>query len=128
MGERDHAIILNGLISEKIYEKFAEDLGIIINDKSLAVFIKNDENFKDKSGKFSRIEYEKYLLINNLNPKTVESFYKKELIKKISIDVFINGISDTKFHTTKLENDFLKQRSEERRVGKECRSRWSPYH
>ena len=25
-----------------------------------------------------------------------------------------------------LEN--LKDRSEERRVGKECRSRWSPYH
>ena len=25
-----------------------------------------------------------------------------------------------------LENDF--GRSEERRVGKECRSRWSPYH
>src|SRR2546430_15663014 len=24
--------------------------------------------------------------------------------------------------------DFLGQRSEERRVGKECRSRWSPYH
>jgi len=24
--------------------------------------------------------------------------------------------------------DFLPDRSEERRVGKECRSRWSPYH
>src|SRR2546429_7163984 len=24
--------------------------------------------------------------------------------------------------------DFRKSRSEERRVGKECRSRWSPYH
>src|SRR5260370_39749060 len=24
--------------------------------------------------------------------------------------------------------DFKKPRSEERRVGKECRSRWSPYH
>ena len=24
--------------------------------------------------------------------------------------------------------DFVSQRSEERRVGKECRSRWSPYH
>ena len=23
---------------------------------------------------------------------------------------------------------FVKSRSEERRVGKECRSRWSPYH
>ena len=26
------------------------------------------------------------------------------------------------------ENDILIKRSEERRVGKECRSRWSPYH
>ena len=25
-------------------------------------------------------------------------------------------------------NSFLLERSEERRVGKECRSRWSPYH
>ena len=25
-------------------------------------------------------------------------------------------------------SDFLSSRSEERRVGKECRSRWSPYH
>ena len=24
--------------------------------------------------------------------------------------------------------DILQERSEERRVGKECRSRWSPYH
>ena len=24
--------------------------------------------------------------------------------------------------------EFIKVRSEERRVGKECRSRWSPYH
>ena len=24
--------------------------------------------------------------------------------------------------------DYVDQRSEERRVGKECRSRWSPYH
>ena len=27
-----------------------------------------------------------------------------------------------------LENEELKSRSEGRRVGKECRSRWSPYH
>ena len=25
-------------------------------------------------------------------------------------------------------NELLEKRSEERRVGKECRSRWSPYH
>ena len=27
-----------------------------------------------------------------------------------------------------IEKYFNDQRSEERRVGKECRSRWSPYH
>ena len=29
---------------------------------------------------------------------------------------------------TKEFNERTKNRSEERRVGKECRSRWSPYH
>ena len=28
----------------------------------------------------------------------------------------------------KITDMLAKQRSEERRVGKECRSRWSPYH
>ena len=30
--------------------------------------------------------------------------------------------------TNAFAKDFNKNRSEERRVGKECRSRWSPYH
>ena len=29
---------------------------------------------------------------------------------------------------TNVHEEVLKNRSEERRVGKECRSRWSPYH
>ena len=29
---------------------------------------------------------------------------------------------------TNLGYDYIVYRSEERRVGKECRSRWSPYH
>ena len=33
----------------------------------------------------------------------------------------------TPFENGKVDVDALK-RSEERRVGKECRSRWSPYH
>ena len=28
----------------------------------------------------------------------------------------------------RIEKDKKEMRSEERRVGKECRSRWSPYH
>ena len=40
----------------------------------------------------------------------------------------LNENVDTIFFTTSLEYAYLSSRSEERRVGKECRSRWSPYH
>ena len=43
-------------------------------------------------------------------------------IMKIFIKVKDNIITDISFQT------FGCGRSEERRVGKECRSRWSPYH
>ena len=46
---------------------------------------------------------------------TCRGLRKKELLEKMdSID----------YHYDEQTN----QRSEERRVGKECRSRWSPYH
>src|SRR3989441_2742900 len=35
---------------------------------------------------------------------------------------------DSQFAWTAHEPVAMKERSEERRVGKECRSRWSPYH
>ena len=45
---------------------------------------------------------------------------EKEFFKKNDFDLF-----DITFYPESL-NDHT--RSEERRVGKECRSRWSPYH
>ena len=45
--------------------------------------------------------------------------HKKNLNKKIYPDNIIS-VYET--------SDIRKGRSEERRVGKECRSRWSPYH
>ena len=48
-------------------------------------------------------------------------------------DIYMKqGVRDeAAYIKTGLEEDgdvFLSDRSEERRVGKECRSRWSPYH
>ena len=37
-----------------------------------------------------------------------------------------SSLTDTS--TTNASGYFTAERSEERRVGKECRSRWSPYH
>ena len=46
------------------------------------------------------------------------------------LTVALGGVLGTVF-SKKLSTRFtteLNKRSEERRVGKECRSRWSPYH
>ena len=40
----------------------------------------------------------------------------------------INACMDTKGEHDSIYEHFDDTRSEERRVGKECRSRWSPYH
>ena len=37
-------------------------------------------------------------------------------------------LADMNAGTSAIQDTFTLSRSEERRVGKECRSRWSPYH
>src|SRR2546425_10395498 len=48
------------------------------------------------------------------------------LHQDLGIDVSEALEASLAFHLT--PRDALRARSEERRVGKECRSRWSPYH
>src|SRR5256886_5805324 len=40
----------------------------------------------------------------------------------------VDGTQQQGLHLRIARPDVLQMRSEERRVGKECRSRWSPYH
>ena len=47
------------------------------------------------------------------------------LRKQVARDKFVIGEDVKKMGRTWI---ITEQRSEERRVGKECRSRWSPYH
>ena len=58
---------------------------------------------------------------------------KHKTIKKMAIGTYIsiitlnvNGLNAPPKDIDRLNG--YKNRSEERRVGKECRSRWSPYH
>ena len=69
--------------------------------------------------------------------KSVKSFITRVLITVIIFlvgmilikkdnnvkNIILENVYDKNFEFTKI-----KDRSEERRVGKECRSRWSPYH
>ena len=67
--------------------------------------------------------------------------FKLEEVREELADVGVTGLTVTevkgfgrqKGHTELYRGaeyvvDFLDDRLEERRVGKECRSRWSPYH
>ena len=63
--------------------------------------------------------------------QTLEQSRGKSVLLSLSIPEYIARLQETN-NTTKLgafKNGRKKfERSEERRVGKECRSRWSPYH
>ena len=53
------------------------------------------------------------------------------VITRINItatDATIAKISESKSAAEEIHLTIRSSRSEERRVGKECRSRWSPYH
>src|ERR1035441_6935262 len=59
--------------------------------------------------------------------------YFSNVIKKRSTAFVLSDFIDENFHdamkiANKKHDIVALQRSEERRVGKECRSRWSPYH
>ena len=108
LSSQDHTIVLNTLISEKFFEVHAEKLGIIISDVSLANYIKAKDEFKI-DGKFSRTQYEKYLLENGLNAETIEFFLKKELLKKLVLDIYFGGIRASKYHINQIKNEYLKE-------------------
>ena len=87
---------LFNFISEKLIEKEIEHFGIKLSDNSLAQLIKHQTQFK-RDNKFSRTEYEKFLIKNNLTAITFESIISKEEKKKQLLDFIGGGISPSRF-------------------------------
>ena len=95
-----------GGIEEKVFIK--------IDDQSIKAIPEEDVDRSSAEGKASSVQFIHF----KLNNEQIEKF------KSDGVEVEI-GIDHKEYsHTTKLSS----ARSEERRVGKECRSRWSPYH
>ncbi len=111
-----HIIAVSNIVSEKLLKIHAKKLGVIIDDTTIAIEIKNSHEFKDKEI-FSRTKYEKFLLERNINSKILEEQINKNLKKKI-ITESITGytpnnvkISDTilKNKINILYEDFLRK-------------------
>ena len=61
---------------------------------------------------------------------SMQSEHIKERISKFDNKLYLEfgGKLFDDYHASRVLPGFAPDRSEERRVGKECRSRWSPYH
>ena len=65
-----------------------------------------------------------------VNDPCLMDFYRAVEEEKMTLVITLNWLcgNDTSWNEPKDIEDIAIARSEERRVGKECRSRWSPYH
>ena len=73
-----------------------------------------------------------YMALNNnltLDDENSYDFIDNLEIKIINNQMNVNGkFLGKELRDPKIDKNISLLRSEERRVGKECRSRWSPYH
>ena len=88
--------LLSNFIGEKLITQEIEDLNIILSDNSLRTIIKNEKIFK-KENKFSRIEYEKFLVKNSLDVAAFEVNISKQAKENQLTEFIGGGIVPSKF-------------------------------
>ena len=78
--------ILAGLISKVLLDMEIKNLDLQLSEKNLGRTIKNNKNFLDDDKKFSRVKYEKFLILNNIDAPSFEKrVYENELKKNYLI-------------------------------------------
>src|SRR5256884_4711767 len=101
-------------VEERVHEIIRQNFG---GDRN--TFIKTLEAQNYTLGEFKQKEMEQ-MIVQAMRSHNVKT---KNIISPTKVDDYYKKHRDE--FTTKEQ---IKLRSEERRVGKECRSRWSPYH
>ena len=110
IGSEDIERFLSSFIGEKIIEKEVENLNIKLSDDSLSKIIKSHKDFK-RDNKFSRIEYEKFLLKNNITAMMFENRLFDQEKKKQLFDFISGGIIPSKFLVNQTYNRFNQKRN-----------------
>ena len=99
--------LLAELISKNLLLMEIKDLKFSVSEKTLVEKIKKSENFLDDKNKFSRLKYEKFLLLNNMIATNYEKKIKdEELINKLFL--YINGGVKSPFFMT---NNIFKEQT-----------------
>ena len=82
--------LLSTLVSTTILDLEIKDFNLEISEETIANKLKENKNFQDKSGKFKRTLYEKFLLTNNMTASTYESKLKNNTLQK-QLFTYISG-------------------------------------
>ena len=101
--------IVSQLISINLLEMEISDLGVSLSDESLYKKITKDKKFLDKDNKFSRIEYEKFLLENNISAVDYETRIKDSELQKDLFQYISGGVKTPSFL---VENYYLEDTKE----------------
>ena len=136
-GKYNTQLNLAGLNYEKINYNIGVGQKTDINISGVQVF--GNEYFTTKTRAMDALPFSdeaESILGANMNIKLQkykqpDKFYDKNPAHTsgdASIEDKKNDELESKYSGPALETTPIPQRSEERRVGKECRSRWSPYH
>ena len=96
-----HILAISNIVSEKLLKNHSKKIGVIIDDITIAIEIKNNREFKDKES-FSRTKYEKFLLEKNINSKIVEDQINRNLKKKIITESISGFIPNNKKYSDEL--------------------------
>src|SRR2546426_10604420 len=67
-------------------------------------------------------------LAKTLQADVEKALKKSDQVKSVTVETTAMSKTELDELRTNLQSRTAQTRSEERRVGKECRSRWSPYH
>ena len=88
--------LLYNFVGEKLITLESDNLNIKLSDNSLSTIIKNQKIFK-KENKFSRTEYEKFLIKNSQNAVSFEASVAEQIKKEQLFSFIGGGISPSKF-------------------------------
>ena len=94
--------ILAGLISKVLLDMEIKNLNLQLSEKNLVRTIKNNKNFLDDDKKFSRIKYEKFLILNNIDAPSFEKRVYENELKKRLFNYISGGIKSPLFLTNQI--------------------------
>ena len=100
---------LANFIGDKLIEKEVEYFGIKLSDESLSLLLKEQKDFQ-RDGKFSRVEYEKFLLNNNITAVQFEKSFAIFQKKRILLNFIGGGIFPTEYSVSKTYDKINQKR------------------